>query len=47
MQVPDWEEAELIALFESMDADGDGTVCYAEFAAQWAADKEAAAAPEA
>ena len=39
--IPDWEDAELVQLFQEMDVDGGGTVCYHEFAAQWAVDREA------
>ena len=35
-----FEDAELVALFQNMDKDGGGTVCYHEFAEQWAIDRE-------
>ena len=37
---PDLEEGQLIALFEMMDVDGSGTVCYKEFADAWAEELE-------
>ena len=39
--IPDWEDAELVQLFQEMDVDGGGTVCYHEVAAPWAVDREA------
>jgi len=36
---PAFEDAELVALFQAMDADGGGTVDYHEFAEQWALDR--------
>jgi len=38
-ETPAFDDAELVALFEAMDTDGGGTVCYAEFAEQWALDR--------
>merc|ERR1712070_936877 len=35
-----YEESELVALFQAMDKDGGGSVCYHEFAVQWALDRE-------
>ena len=37
---PDYEEAELIAMFQEMDGDGSGHVDYHEFAERWALDRE-------
>jgi len=33
-------EVELVQIFQEMDVDGGGTVCYHEFAERWAADRE-------
>lgn len=38
--MPQFEDAELVLLFQQMDVDGGGTVCYQEFADQWAIDRE-------
>ena len=35
-----FEESELVLMFQEMDTDGGGHVCFAEFANQWAADKQ-------
>ena len=34
-----FDDAELVALFQEMDVDGGGSVCYHEFAVQWARDR--------
>lgn len=34
-----YEDSELVGLFQEMDKDGGGTICYHEFAVQWAADR--------
>jgi len=39
-EMPQFEDAELVMLFQQMDVDGGGTVCYQEFADQWAIDRE-------
>ena len=37
-----FHDAELVSLFQEMDKDQSGTVCYHEFAMQWVADHQVA-----
>jgi Ca2+-binding EF-hand superfamily protein len=43
---PDIEEGALVALFQAMDHNADGSVCYKEFAEAWAAEELEDASPE-
>ena len=39
-KAPEFEEAELVYMFQEMDTDGGGSVCYDEFAEAWAIEED-------